>query len=73
MNIRDRTSVQVQRIKAIGLTVIDIDRAQDFYTQALLFKPVSDITCNSQIVQVLTVKDALVKDPDGHAMLLISA
>ncbi|AFY91257.1 VOC family protein [Chroococcidiopsis thermalis] len=45
MNIRDRTSVQVQRIRAIGLTtVIDADRAQDFYTQALLFKPVSDIT-----------------------------
>jgi len=44
MNIGDRISVQVQRIRAIGLTVTDADRAQDFYTQALLFQPISDIT-----------------------------
>jgi catechol 2,3-dioxygenase-like lactoylglutathione lyase family enzyme len=44
MNIRDRTSVEVQRIRAIGLTVTDADRAGDFYTQALSFKPVSDNT-----------------------------
>lgn len=44
MNISDRTSVKVQRIRAIGLTVTDADRAGDFYTQALSFKPVSDNT-----------------------------
>ncbi|NQE36277.1 VOC family protein [Microcoleus asticus] len=36
--------IQVQRIRAIGLTVSDADRSQDFYTQALGFEPVSDIT-----------------------------
>ncbi|HEY9611483.1 VOC family protein [Allocoleopsis sp.] len=39
-----RTDLQVQRIRAIGLTVTDADRSKDFYTQALEFEPVSDIT-----------------------------
>ncbi len=44
----DRTNVQAQRIRAIGLTVTDADRAQDFYTQALSFESVSDITVEGQ-------------------------
>lgn len=44
MNMTVRTNVQVQRIRAIGLTVTDADRSKDFYTQALGFEPVSDIT-----------------------------
>lgn len=47
MNKPDRTNVQVQRIRAIGLTVTDADRSQDFYTQALGFEPISDITVES--------------------------
>lgn len=39
-----RTPIQVERIRAIGLTVTDADRSQAFYTQALGFEPVSDIT-----------------------------
>ncbi len=38
------TNVQVQRIRAVGLTVTDADCSKDFYTQALSFEPVSDIT-----------------------------
>lgn len=44
MNKPDRTNIQVQRIRAIGLTVTNADRSKDFYTQALGFEPVSDIT-----------------------------
>lgn len=40
--------IQVQRIRAIGLTVSDADRSQDFYTQALGFEPVSDITFETE-------------------------
>jgi catechol 2,3-dioxygenase-like lactoylglutathione lyase family enzyme len=40
------SSIQVQRIRAIGLTVSDVERLQDFYTQALGFQFVSDITVN---------------------------
>lgn len=43
-----RTKVQVQRIRAIGLTVTDADRSQDFYTRALGFETVSDITVNGR-------------------------
>ncbi len=44
MNRTVGTAVQVQRIRAIGLTVTDADRSKDFYTQALGFESVSDIT-----------------------------
>ncbi|HEY9729157.1 MAG TPA: VOC family protein [Chroococcales cyanobacterium] len=43
MNKPDRTNIQVQRIRAIGLTVTDADRSKDFYTQALGFEAISDI------------------------------
>ncbi|OYE05136.1 VOC family protein [Nostoc sp.] len=43
-----KTSVQVQKIRAIGLTVTSCDRSVDFYTQALGFKLVSDITVEGQ-------------------------
>ena len=42
------TIVQVQRIRAIGLTVKNIDQSMDFYTQALGFETVSDITVEGQ-------------------------
>ena len=40
--------VQVQKVRAIGLTVSDVDRSKDFYTQALGFQSVSDITVTGQ-------------------------
>ncbi|MFH7024111.1 MAG: VOC family protein [Heteroscytonema crispum UTEX LB 1556] len=43
-----QTDVQVQRIRAIGLTVTSCDRSWKFYTQALLFELVSDITVEGQ-------------------------
>ena len=44
MNMAVQTKVQVQRIRAIGLTVTDADRSKNFYTQALGFEAISDIT-----------------------------
>ncbi|GAX46096.1 glyoxalase/bleomycin resistance protein/dioxygenase [Tolypothrix sp. NIES-4075] len=43
-----QTDIQVQRIRAIGLTVTSCDRSLDFYIQALLFELVSDITVKGQ-------------------------
>ncbi len=48
MSMTVRTNIQVQRIRAIGLTVKDADRSQDFYTRALGFEPVSDITVETE-------------------------
>ncbi|MEH2424989.1 MAG: VOC family protein [Nostoc sp.] len=48
MNTPTHTNVQVQRIRAIGLTVTNCDRSLDFYTQALSFELVSDITVEGQ-------------------------
>lgn len=48
MNKPDRTSIQAQKIRAIGLTVTDANRSQDFYTQALSFELVSDITVEGE-------------------------
>ncbi|QHG14798.1 VOC family protein [Nostoc sp. ATCC 53789] len=44
----NQTDVQVQRIRAIGLTVTNCDRSLEFYTQALAFELVSDITVEGQ-------------------------
>lgn len=44
MNTPSNNQIQVQKIQAIGLTVSDAERSQDFYTQALGFETVSDIT-----------------------------
>lgn len=41
-------NVQVQKIRAIGLTVSNADRSKDFYTQALGFELVSDVTVEGQ-------------------------
>ncbi|MEH2058139.1 MAG: VOC family protein [Nostoc sp.] len=43
-----QTDVQVQRIRAIGLTVTNCNRSLDFYTQALAFELVSEITLEGQ-------------------------
>ncbi|MEH2252427.1 VOC family protein [Nostoc sp.] len=48
MNTPTRTNIQVQRIRAIGLTVTNCDRSLDFYTQALSFELVSDISVEGQ-------------------------
>ncbi|MEH2247802.1 VOC family protein [Nostoc sp.] len=48
MNTPTHTNVQVQKIRAIGLTVTNCDRSLDFYTQALSFELVSDITVEGQ-------------------------
>ncbi|MGH1393488.1 MAG: VOC family protein [Trichormus sp.] len=43
-----QTDVQVQRIRAIGLTVTDCNQSLNFYTQALGFELFSDITIEEQ-------------------------
>ncbi|MEH1855183.1 MAG: VOC family protein [Nostoc sp.] len=43
-----QTDVQVQRIRAIGLTVTNCNRSLEFYTQALAFELISDITVEGQ-------------------------
>ncbi|ACC80446.1 VOC family protein [Nostoc punctiforme] len=48
LNMRSQTDVQVQRIRAIALTVTSCNRSLDFYTQALGFELVSDITVEGQ-------------------------
>ncbi|NUN67419.1 VOC family protein (plasmid) [Pseudanabaena biceps] len=48
MNPSIQTSIQVQRIRAISLTVEDVDRSKDFYCQALGFASVSDITVDGK-------------------------
>lgn len=40
--------IQVQKIRAIGLTVTNVNRSLNFYTQALGFEAVSDITIEKQ-------------------------
>lgn len=42
------THLQAERIRAIGLTVTESDRSLNFYTQALSFDLVSDITVTGQ-------------------------
>ena len=37
-------NVRVQKIRAISSTVSDVERSREFYTEALSFKPVDDIT-----------------------------
>ncbi|MEG4214321.1 VOC family protein [Microcoleus sp. Pol14C6] len=44
----NKAPIQVQKIRAIGLTVTDADRSKNFYTKALSFEPVSDITVEGQ-------------------------
>ena len=48
-----KPNAHVQRIRAIGLTVSDMERSRDFYTQALGFESVSDITVEGQDYSVL--------------------
>lgn len=47
MNSSRHASIQIHQIRAIGLTVANADRAKDFYTQALGFAVVSDLTIDS--------------------------
>jgi catechol 2,3-dioxygenase-like lactoylglutathione lyase family enzyme len=42
MNISLQSSIQVQHIQAVGLTVANLDRSIDFYTKALHFEVISD-------------------------------
>lgn len=48
MNTSDRSNIQVNRIRAVGLTVTDIAHSRAFYEQALSFEFVSDITVEGQ-------------------------
>jgi catechol 2,3-dioxygenase-like lactoylglutathione lyase family enzyme len=45
----NQTHQEVQRIRAIGLTVSDVDRSQTFYMKALGFRLISDVTVEGQI------------------------
>ena len=44
MDIFSRSAIQAQKIQAIGLTVTDLERSLNFYTKALYFEVISDIT-----------------------------
>ena len=48
MNTPTYSNVLMQKIRAIALTVTNCDRSLDFYTQALAFELVSDITVEGQ-------------------------
>jgi catechol 2,3-dioxygenase-like lactoylglutathione lyase family enzyme len=48
MKTSSSTHLQAERIRAIGLTVTESDRSLNFYTQALSFELVSDITVTGQ-------------------------
>jgi catechol 2,3-dioxygenase-like lactoylglutathione lyase family enzyme len=48
MDTPAQPSLQVQRLRSIGLTVSDVDRSKAFYTQALGFEVVSDVTTEEQ-------------------------
>jgi catechol 2,3-dioxygenase-like lactoylglutathione lyase family enzyme len=62
MNQSSLLSTQVQRIRAIALTVSNIDRSQEFYTQALGFQPVSDVTVEGgEYSQLEGVPDAKIR------------
>ncbi len=52
----NHTNTQVQKIRAIGLTVTDADSSLSFYTQALGFKVVSDITARQNYSQLQGVE-----------------
>lgn len=60
MNMPVRT-IQVQKIRAIGLTVIDAEKSKDFYTKALLFEPVSDITVEGKYSELEGVSDIKIR------------
>ncbi len=62
MNQQHHSSVQAQRIRAIALTVSDADRSQAFYTQALGFQPISDVTVAGEAYSELQgVPDAKIR------------
>jgi len=54
MKEQSQASIQVERIRAIGLTVSDVDRSQDFYTKALGFESVSDVMLEGENYSDLT-------------------
>ncbi|MBV6622554.1 MAG: VOC family protein [Rivularia sp. (in: Bacteria)] len=54
-------TIQVQKIRSIGLTVIDAEESKDFYTKALLFKPISDITVEGQYSDLEGVTDTKIR------------
>jgi catechol 2,3-dioxygenase-like lactoylglutathione lyase family enzyme len=49
MDTFSRSAIQAQKIQAIGLTVTDLDRSLNFYTKALYFEVISDITTKENI------------------------
>ena len=59
-----QSTLQVKRIQAIGFTVTNVDRSVDFYTKALGFETVSDITAGqtdspektSDAIRIVTLK-----------------
>jgi catechol 2,3-dioxygenase-like lactoylglutathione lyase family enzyme len=54
--------IHIQRIRAIGITVSDADRSKEFYTQALRFQLVSDITITGpEYSQLVGVPDATIR------------
>lgn len=48
LKLMNNSPLQVQKIRAIALTVTNADRSQEFYTKALSFEFVSDITVEGQ-------------------------
>ena len=55
------STIQVQKIRAIGLTAIDAEQSKEFYTKALLFQPVSDITVEGKYSELEGVSDTKIR------------
>jgi catechol 2,3-dioxygenase-like lactoylglutathione lyase family enzyme len=54
--------ISVQRIRSISMTVSDVERSRDFYTSAIGFKPVSDLTVNApEYSQLFDIPNAVIR------------
>ncbi|MGB3199723.1 MAG: VOC family protein [Nodosilinea sp.] len=70
MNLPSQSALQVQRTGAIALTVSDIDRSVAFYTQALRFEHVSDLTLVDQTYNHAQVRIVRLRLGDEHIELM---
>lgn len=61
MNKDNHNNLAVQKVQAIALTVKDAKRSQDFYTHALGFETVSDITVSGQDYRDLEQVDSQIR------------
>ncbi len=55
------TKIQVKEVRAIGSTVANLERSLDFYTQALAFKPIADVTFGDDYSELEGVKPTQIR------------